>query len=132
MVFLLVLASLSDTEAIARTYTTNFPSVENPISEGGNWINGGTVGLDWNNVQVNPSNRAHGLPTEAVPKYADPNAILTGTWGADQTVQGTVYSNNPTASYYQEVELHLRRTLSAHVATGYEVIFRCLKTSSGY
>ena len=29
------------------TYTTNFPSTENPISEGGRWINGGNhrIGL---------------------------------------------------------------------------------------
>ena len=28
------------------TYTTNFPLTENPILENGNWINGGTTGLD--------------------------------------------------------------------------------------
>jgi hypothetical protein len=33
---------------------TNFPLTEDPISEGGNWIGGGTTGLDWNNVQTTP------------------------------------------------------------------------------
>src|SRR4029079_13103112 len=42
------------------------------------------------------------------------------------------YSNNPTSNLYQEVELQLRHTLSAHSATGYEVLFRCLKTSAAY
>ncbi len=35
-------------EAIAATYTTNFPLTENPISEGGHWINGGL--MDWTGV----------------------------------------------------------------------------------
>jgi hypothetical protein len=34
-------------EAIAATYTTNFPLTENPIFEGGHWINGLINGLDW-------------------------------------------------------------------------------------
>src|SRR5438046_7973905 len=38
------------TEAIAESYTTNFPLTENPISEGGNWINGLTNGIDWSDV----------------------------------------------------------------------------------
>jgi hypothetical protein len=36
----------------AHRYTTNFPLTENPISEGGRWINGGAVGLDWTNVST--------------------------------------------------------------------------------
>ena len=35
------------------TYTTNFPLAENPISEGGRWINGDVTGLDWSNVRTN-------------------------------------------------------------------------------
>jgi hypothetical protein len=30
----------------ATTYSTTFPGTENPISESGNWVNGGTTGLD--------------------------------------------------------------------------------------
>ena len=37
-------------EAAARTYTTSFPRAENPISEGGNWVNGKTDGLVWADV----------------------------------------------------------------------------------
>jgi hypothetical protein len=39
-------------QATQRTYTTKFPLVENPVSEGGNWINGGVAGLDWTNVRT--------------------------------------------------------------------------------
>jgi hypothetical protein len=47
---LIVLAWSSGPQALARTYTTTFPLTENPISEGGNWINGKAVGLDWANL----------------------------------------------------------------------------------
>ena len=56
--FLLVLAFVPLHEAAARTYTTNFPLTENPISEAGNWINGGSVGFDWSNVSTTPASRA--------------------------------------------------------------------------
>ena len=36
------------------TYSTNFPSTENPISESGRWINGGSTGLKWANVRTTP------------------------------------------------------------------------------
>src|SRR6266576_6984906 len=35
-----------------RTYSTRFPSAENPVSEGGNGINGETAGMDWANVRT--------------------------------------------------------------------------------
>ena len=38
----------------ASTYSTNFNSTENPISEGGKWINGKAVGINWNNAQSVP------------------------------------------------------------------------------
>ena len=128
-IFLLALAFLSGAEAIARTYTTNFSLTENPISEGGNWINGGTTGLDWFNVRTDGTH-AHGNTTTG--SYTDPTALLTATWAPNQTVEATVYSVNQTASYYQEVELRLRSSISAHSITGYEILFRCLKTPSAY
>src|SRR5437016_5611565 len=44
----LVICTVSN-DAMARTYTTDFALTEDPISEGGNWINGLVVGLDWRN-----------------------------------------------------------------------------------
>jgi hypothetical protein len=113
-----------------RPYITNFPLSQNPISEGGNWINGQTVGLDWANVQTTPG-LAFGTQSGSA-LYNDSTALLAGSWGADQTAQGTVYSVQQTDSSYEEVELRLRSALSAHSATGYEINFRCSKTSHAY
>ena len=44
-----VAAPAGDTTGV-HTYNTNFPGIESPISEGGNWINGGTNGIDWTDV----------------------------------------------------------------------------------
>src|ERR1700730_104316 len=35
-------------------YTTAFSRAENPISEGGKWLNGRTDGLDWTDVRTTP------------------------------------------------------------------------------
>ena len=77
-------------EAIAATYTTNFPLIENPISEGGHWINGLTNGIDWADVATTPG-RAFGTQTVISPNYGDSTALLTGSWGPTQTVQGVVF-----------------------------------------
>jgi hypothetical protein len=128
-VITLVFLSCSESpyEPSPRTYTTSFPLPENPISENGNWINGKAVGLDWHNV-VTTLGLATG--TDSPEAYSDPTALLTGAWGADQTVEATVYSVNQTEIYYQEVELRLRSYISAHSNTGYEILFRCLKNSN--
>ena len=126
MLFLIV----ENTEA-QRKYDSNFPNTENPVSEGGNWINGGTIGLDWGNVLTTPG-KVFGDQTPGSPPYKDPTAILTGRWDADQIAEGTVYSINPNASYYQEVEIRLRTSISAHSITGYEIFSRCLKTEAAY
>ena len=120
---------------MSRIYTTNFQSTENPISEGGNWTSGRAHGLDWADV-LTTSGLARGCAAPAgcaglVP-YDDPTAILTGDWGPDQEVRAKVYSVNQTESYYQEVEIRLRSTLRAHICTGYEIFFRCLKTPNAY
>jgi hypothetical protein len=114
----------------ARTYTTQFPTAENPVSEGGNWTNGKAVGLDWADVATIPG-LAYGTESGSG-RYDDSTAILTGTWGADQTAQATVHSVNQNDSIYEEVELRLRSAISAHKNTGYEINFRCSKTGNAY
>ncbi len=115
---------------ISQTYTTSFPLTENPISEGGNWINGGTVGLDWTNVSTTPG-LAIGHETGTA-NFTDATALLTGSWGADQSAMATVHSVNQNDACYEEVELRLRSSLSAHSCTGYEISMKCSKTSSAY
>jgi hypothetical protein len=102
----------------ARTYTTSFPLTESPISESGNWISGATAGIDWGDISTTPG-ETHPHPGPA--RYADATALLTGTWGPNQTAQGTVYVNN--AYNYPEVEFRLRSSLSPHQCNGYEITF---------
>jgi hypothetical protein len=115
---LLSFCLISSSLGLAQSYSTSFPLTENPISEGGKWINGRTVGLDWNNVYTSGGFAGGVGPSSAT--YADPTAILAGSWGPTQTVQATVHVSK-SGPYYQEVELHLRSSRSAHSATGYEL-----------
>jgi hypothetical protein len=118
-------------------YSTNFPRAENPISEGGEWLNGQADALDWANVQTIPG-LAFGLEiggSRPEPqKFDDATALLAGTWGPNQTVQATVHSvhQNLSDKVWEEVELRLRSTISPHHCTGYEVMFRCSKTPKAY
>jgi hypothetical protein len=117
-----------------HTYTTNFPLTENPISENGNWTDGGTVGLDWANVMTTGA-KVEGVGPAST-AYSDPTAALTGVWGPDQTVTVTVYSNGvedkPNQGYDKEVEIRLRTSISAHRITGYEINCRTPSDSFSY
>jgi chitodextrinase len=113
-----------------RPYTTNFPLNENPISEGGNWINGHTVGLDWADISTS-SGLAMGTQS-GFGGYDDSTALLTGVWGPDQTAEATVRTTNQNSGAYEEVEIRLRSSISAHSNTGYEINFRCLATGDTY
>lgn len=112
------------------SYKTSFTINESPISEGGKWINGKAEGLDWSDVAVS-SGLAHGTES-GTSGYDDSTALLSGTWGSDQWAEATVHSVNQTDDVYEEVELRLRSTLSAHEAKGYEINFRCSKTDKAY
>src|SRR5208337_935597 len=82
--------SLTVTATSGNSYTTNFPLTENPISEGGRWINGGTVGLDWTNVRTTPG-LAFGTELSTSTNDDDSAAVLSGTWGPNQTVTAAVH-----------------------------------------
>ena len=64
--------------------------------------------------------------------YTDGTALLTGSWGSNQTVEAVVHAVNPKDSCYQEVELRLRSSLTPHSCTGYEISFKATKTSGAY
>ncbi len=101
---------------------TSFPAAENPISQGGLWLNGGTDGIDWNDVQT-VNGIAIGHVTAGV-VFADPTAILntltTDPWYTAQQAQGTVFTQAGTGDYYPEIELRLNTTIQPHHVTGYE------------
>lgn len=107
----------------AQTYSTFFSTTENPISESGKWTNGGTVGLDWQNVRTTAGtpNKAYG--TGVSYGYNDCIALLSG-FPANQSAEATVYREpgyTPPSSH--EIELLLRFQVSAHYARGYEMDF---------
>jgi hypothetical protein len=110
-------------------YTTKFPRSERPISEGGRWITGGAVGLDWTDVSTTA-----GLAVghQVGPSYTDATAILTGRWEPDQTAWATVHTTNQNDDCFQEVELRLRSVVAAHVNRGYEVSYKCSRTKVAY
>lgn len=122
------------TPSTGSSYSTNFSVTENPISEGGKWISGKAVGLDWSDVATSPG-FAYGTESGVAAgsqKFDDSTAILTGVWGSDHSVEATVYSVNQNDAISQEVEIRLRSALSAHRNTGYEINFRCSKTDKAY
>jgi hypothetical protein len=114
-----------------QSYSTSFPATENPISEGGKWINGRTTGLSWADVQTRPG-LAFGTNVSGGPPYSDPTAVLTGTWGSNQKAQATVHTVNQTSKIYEEVELRLRSAIATYSDTGYEINFRCTSDGSQY
>jgi hypothetical protein len=128
--FVLLFLLTCNASVSAQTYFTTFGLTENPISENNRWINGKDVGLDWANA-FTTSGLAIGRQSGST-GYDDATALLAGNWGPDQTVQAKVYTENQNDAFYEEVELRLRSTLSRHINTGYEINFRCLKTSHGY
>jgi hypothetical protein len=133
-----------------RSYSTDFSLDEDPISEGGMWVNGKADGIDWTDV-VTKGGVVYGAPSrmdvaekraeqgnleeddaDPVGDYDDPTAVLSGEWGKNQHGKATVYSKNPTAEYFQEVQIRLRTVIEPNNCAGYEVFFRCLKTDEGY
>ncbi len=94
--------------APTRSYATNFPGTENPISEGGNWTN--TVSATWNN----PVSTVGGSPGHAVglnsTGFNDSIAMLTGSFTADQKVTVTAF-RGAGAIGAAEIELLLRMTM---------------------
>jgi hypothetical protein len=128
-IFLLAPFLLS-TVGLSQTYTTRFAGTENPLSEGGRWINNS---LDWAKIRKT-GGIACGTQTgtnTGIYKFNDSYAHLSG-FPPDQEAWGEVYIGKPDSSCHQEVEILLRWTSSAHTTTGYECFARCLNDGSSY
>jgi hypothetical protein len=144
---------MSEQRVPVRSYRTRFENDEDPISEGGMWINGQTDGIDWIDCMTQnggevcgkvsrmtvAERRAEQVHDEAgdddsgtAGDYDDPTAVLSGEWGRNQHGKATVFCRNPTDRYFQEVEIRLRSSITPHSCTGYEVFWRALKTDEGY
>jgi hypothetical protein len=93
------------------TYTTNFPLSENPISEGGRWINGGIFGKT--DVQTTQGKAYGTMVSFDGSQYVDSCACLSG-FGPDHEVLCTI--SNRGAVNGLEVEILLRADITcAHV-----------------
>lgn len=102
-------------------YSTAFQSTEDPISEGGEWINGGARGLDWHDCQTTGGSPGRASGTEpGTVNYDDSTCVLAGTWAQNQSAQATVKVGSLAANT-DEVELRLNTTITPHSITGYEI-----------
>jgi hypothetical protein len=109
---------------LPTSYTTTFPTDENPINESGFWIQGGTVGLDWTNMKsLSGDAQASTINTGFNDNIAHLNPAKHAI-PADHRVIGTISRAGgyaPTDSH--ECELLLRWLITANSARGYEVTF---------
>jgi len=100
-----------------RTYATNFPKAENPISENHTWINGGTGIRTIRGLAFGTQSGA--LP----PPYTDSAALVAGNWGSNQFVQIVVKWDGAsgTNADHDEVEVRLRGALGKNWDRTYNV-----------
>ncbi len=100
-----------------KSYSTNFPLNENPLSEGGLWTCGGAAGIDWTDPLTN-AGQCFGLQpnggtfTDSIANLSGfkPNILSLATIHKDPALSGNTF----------EVELLFRFAISPHVARGYE------------
>jgi hypothetical protein len=114
----------------SQTYTTRFEETEDPLSEGGKWVN---QGIDWTRIR-----KTNGIAcgtqsgtNTGIYQYDDSYAHLSG-FPPDQEAWGEVFIAKPQAPCIQEVEILLRWTSSPHRTTGYECFARCVSGGSSY
>ncbi len=114
------------TAAVSATasYSTTFAANENPLSEGGVWTTGKTLGLDWNDVQTGGGN-AYATAFNNLAVAADDSIAQLSSnigIGVDQTISGTIHrAPGYNSSGQHEIELFVRMKITAHNARGYEV-----------
>src|ERR1700733_11298716 len=108
--------SPAPTAAHVDTYTTSFPSSEKVLSDGGRWISGKTIGVDWGYVSTTPG---YATGTAGPKHFADSVALLKGNWGPNQTAEAVV--RKVSVYGWPEVSLRLRSSLSEDHCTGYEI-----------
>lgn len=127
--------STSEPVSLDIDFTTY--STENPLSNSGMFINGKTLGLDWNDVAVQNGLGAYGTQIgEASPNYDDSVAIIVhptgGVWPTtlvDMRAQINSINQKTTGGHNQEIELWPIANGAAHIWAGYEFSWRC--TTSG-
>jgi hypothetical protein len=114
-----------------QSFSTDFPTVENPISGNGAFITSTSPGVNWSGLELGGCGckgvapvavTAPGLaqsPDVGNSSAGDALAVLTGTWGADQTGSVVVANIAATSAGYEEIEIHLRTDPAT--GRGYEI-----------
>jgi len=112
-------------------YSTNFPVAQNPISENGQFVTSTSPGVNWSGLELGAGGNLPVAPVDitapgraesvdyANPNYGDALAVLTGNWGANQSVSITVGDIPATSENLEEFEIHLRTDPTT--GTGYEI-----------
>ena len=114
-------------------YSTSFPAVENPVSDGGHLITSTTPGVNWSHLGLGGSGTKPVAPVDVTAShlaesvdYANVNfgdalAVATGTWSADQSASVVVGNVAAQAGGAQEFEVHLR--VDPATGAGYEIFW---------
>lgn len=111
-------------------------AIENPISQGSEWINGAVTSIDFGNVQTSTTQNlmygtveSAGCPSTPT-DCNDSTAVLKGSWTSDQEAQAQVVTQTPGTECCKEVELRLNTTITSHSITGYEL--NCSTSNENY
>lgn len=127
------MATCGNASAAAVSYSTTFSATEDPISEGGKWVNGETDGLLWSDVQTTGGIACASREVDdgSVSRYADPCAHISTSYlqfDPDQYVQATVSlaTDYEDSGANHEIELWVRASIIENSAKGYEVLWNLL------
>lgn len=106
-------------------FTTTFPLTENPISEGGKWLNGKTDGVGWQDFKTLNSLACAGAASSTLnPPYDDAVAQLKTSaiaLPANHYISGVVkLASGYSPAGTHELGLFVRMTITANSVTGYE------------
>ena len=113
------------------SFSTTFPTAENPVSDGGQLITSTSPGVNWSGLKLGSAGNLPVAPVDVVaageaesvdyanPNYGDALAVATGTWAPDQSAS-VVAGNIPAQpGGYEEIEIHLRTDPAT--GAGYEI-----------
>ena len=113
------------------SYSTTFPTIENPISGGGHLITSTSPGVNWSGLGLGNSGTLPVAPIDVVgpgmaelvdyanPNYGDALAVVTGSWAPDQSASVVVGNLVAQPGGYPEFEIHLRTDPAT--GAGYEI-----------
>ena len=113
------------------SFSTTFPTAENPVSAGGGLITSTSPGVNWSGLGLGASGTLPVAPVDVVAPseaeladYANSNfgdalAVATGTWSPDQSASVVVGNLAAQAGGFEEFEIHLRTDPTT--GAGYEI-----------